>query len=70
MDTSVLIFKQALMPMVVGVTALTMPVLIIWLFLRIQQRRNQLLFDTVRHLADKGLPVPREIGRASCRERV
>ena len=56
-----MIFKQALMPMVIAVTALTMPVLIVWLVLRIQQRRNQLLFDTVRHLADKGLPVPREL---------
>lgn len=61
MDFSTLLLKQTLIPIVAIVSAVGLPALIVWLVLRHQQQRHQQLLETVRHLADRGMPVPREL---------
>ncbi len=45
----------------VAVVAILLPALIIFIVFYYKHRREEALFATVRHLADKGLPVPREL---------
>ena len=47
--------------MLVGIIAILLPIGIIWLVLHYRNRRNDALYETVKHLADKGLPVPPEL---------
>lgn len=61
MIPSLLFAKQTLIPLTAILCGLALPVLIVWLVLRNQQRRHQQLLETVRHLADRGMPVPREL---------
>lgn len=61
MSLDVLMFKQMLIPIVAIVFGLGMPALVVFLVLHFQHRRQQLLMDTVRQLADRGQPIPREL---------
>jgi hypothetical protein len=62
MDSSVaLVFKQALLPMVAILCGVGMPTLIVYLVARYKLQRHRQLLDTVCQLADKNLPVPREL---------
>jgi hypothetical protein len=45
----------------VAVTGILLPAVLLWLVLAHRARRHQRLMDTVRHYADRGLPLPREL---------
>ena len=47
--------------MMVGVVGMLLPIAIIAVVLHFRQRRTQQLHDTVKHLADRGQPVPPEL---------
>jgi hypothetical protein len=44
-----------------GIVAILMPVAIVAVALHYRNRRNEALYETVRHLADMGQPVPPEL---------
>jgi Flp pilus assembly protein TadB len=55
---------QILVPLagiLVAITGIALPAVLVWLVLHYRQRRTERLFETVRHLADRGLPVPHEL---------
>ncbi|NRF66071.1 hypothetical protein HLB44_03610 [Aquincola sp. S2] len=59
-----LLDKETLIPvvaMLIGAVALLLPALIVWVVLHFRRQRDEQLFATVRHLAERGLPVPREL---------
>jgi hypothetical protein len=62
MDSSLaIVFKQALLPMVAILCGVGMPTLIVYLVARYKLQRHRQLLDIVCQLADKNLPVPREL---------
>jgi hypothetical protein len=61
MEPTILVLKQVIVPVVAILAGVGMPVLIVFLVMRFQHLRNQQLFETVRYLADRGQPIPREL---------
>lgn len=59
MDPSIL--KNVMLPIVIVSVAILAPVAVVWIVMWFRQQRQDRLFETVRHFADKGLPVPREL---------
>ncbi len=58
------VLKQTLVPIVAimsGLLMVFMPVLIVYIVLQFRQRKAERVLETVKHLADRGLPVPREL---------
>jgi Domain of unknown function (DUF6249) len=56
--------KQLLIPlagMFVGIIGILLPVAIIWVVFHYRQRKTDALYATVKHLADKGQPIPPEL---------
>lgn len=53
--------KMVLIPVVAIVFGLGMPALVVALVLHYRHKRQQLLHETVQHLADRGLPIPPEL---------
>lgn len=47
--------------MAVGLLSLLIPVALVWVVLRFRQIRTERLYETIRHLADRGQPVPPEL---------
>lgn len=62
MDAS-LVLKQIipLAGMVVGIIAIMLPAVIVFIALYYRHQRTEKLYDTVRQLVEKGLPVPPEL---------
>ncbi len=58
MDLSILPKIAALLIPLAGIA---LPVLIVFIVLHFRERQRQQQYDTVKHLADRGLPVPREL---------
>jgi DNA-directed RNA polymerase specialized sigma24 family protein len=59
-----MLVRQGLVPVVAiltGALAILMPVAIVAVVLYWRHRRTQALYDTVKHLADQGQPVPPEL---------
>ena len=58
-----LVLKQIipLAGMVVGVIAILLPAVIVFIALYYRHQRTEKLYDTVRQLVEKGLPVPPEL---------
>ncbi len=50
-----------LMPLIIPVVAILMPVAIVFIALYFKHQRELRLFETLRYLADKGQPIPREL---------
>jgi Flp pilus assembly protein TadB len=64
MATELLFDKNLLIPlagMLVGVVGIMLPVAIIWTVFHFRQRKTEALYATVKHLADKGQPIPPEL---------
>ena len=58
------VLKQTLVPIVAimsGLIMVFMPALIVYLVLQFRQRKAERVLETVKHLAERGLPVPREL---------
>jgi hypothetical protein len=55
----------SLLPKLVGllvpVAGMAFPIIVIALVLWFRERHRQQLYETVRHYADRGMPVPREL---------
>jgi hypothetical protein len=45
----------------IPLAGIAFPVFVIWLVLHFRERQRQQLYDTVKHYADRGMPVPREL---------
>jgi hypothetical protein len=60
-STAVALFKQALLPMVAILCGVGFPALVVYFITRYKLQRHRQLLDTVCKLADKNLPVPREL---------
>jgi Flp pilus assembly protein TadB len=64
MVSELLLDKELLIPlagMLVGIVGILLPVAIIWLVFHFRQRKTEALYATVKHLADKGHPIPPEL---------
>jgi Domain of unknown function (DUF6249) len=58
MDTAVIVKLAGLLIPIIGIAA---PVVIVFLVLQHRARGRDKLYDTVKHFADRGMPVPREL---------
>jgi Domain of unknown function (DUF6249) len=50
-----------LVALLIPLAGIALPVLVIWLVLHFRERQRQQLYETARHYADRGMPVPREL---------
>jgi hypothetical protein len=50
-----------LIPLVAILGALLLPVGIVYMALHFRQRQREKLYETVKHFADRGMPVPAEL---------
>jgi len=55
----------SLVPKLVGLliplAGIALPIVVIVIVLQFRERQRQQLYETVRHYADRGMPVPREL---------
>ena len=58
MDLSIL---PKLAGLLIPIVAILLPVLVVALVLHFKQRQRETLYETVKHFADRGMPVPREL---------
>lgn len=58
MDASLV---QKLVALMIPLAGIAVPVVIVFLVLQFRERQRQQLYDTVKHFADRGMPVPREL---------
>ncbi|HET9975828.1 MAG TPA: DUF6249 domain-containing protein [Burkholderiaceae bacterium] len=58
MDLSIVPKIAALL---IPIVAIVMPIAIVAVVLYFKQRQRQALYETVKHFADRGMPVPREL---------
>lgn len=62
MDTPVaFVFKQAILPMVAILCGVGLPALIVYFITRYKLQRHRQLLDAVCQLAERNMPVPREL---------
>ena len=62
MDLAIVSKMGGLLIPILGILAgIALPIAIVALVMQSQQRQRAALFDTVKHLADRGLPVPPEL---------
>jgi Domain of unknown function (DUF6249) len=47
--------------LLIPLAGIAFPVAVIWLVLHFRERQRQQLYETVKHYADRGMPVPREL---------
>jgi Domain of unknown function (DUF6249) len=47
--------------LLIPLAGIALPVAVIWLVLHFRERQRQQLYETVKHYADRGMPVPREL---------
>jgi len=55
----------AILPKLAGllipIVAILLPIFIVGIVLYFKQRQREALYETVKHFADRGMPVPREL---------
>ena len=55
----------SIIPKLAGLTiplaGIALPLLILWVVLHFRDRQRTKLYETVKHFADRGMPVPREL---------
>lgn len=62
MDLAIVSKMGGLLIPILGILAgIVLPIAIVAIVMQSQQRQRTALFDTVKHLADRGLPVPPEL---------
>lgn len=47
--------------LLIPLAGIAFPIFVIWLVLHFRERQRQQLYETVKHYADRGMPVPREL---------
>jgi predicted PurR-regulated permease PerM len=47
--------------LLIPLAAIMAPVAVIWVLLEYRERQRRQLYETVKHYADRGLPLPREL---------
>lgn len=47
--------------LLIPLAGIAFPILVVWLVLHYRERQRQQLYETVKHFADRGMPVPREL---------
>ena len=55
------VMVQKLVGLMIPLAGIAVPVVIVFLVLQFRERQRQQLYDTVKHYADRGMPVPREL---------
>jgi hypothetical protein len=50
-----------LFALLIPLAGIAFPLVVLWVVLRSRERQRQQLYDTVKHYADRGMPVPREL---------
>jgi hypothetical protein len=50
-----------LLGLLIPLSGIAFPVVVLYVVLRSRERQRQQLYDTVKHYADRGMPVPREL---------
>lgn len=58
MDTAIIVKLAGLLIPIVGIL---LPIFIVGIVLYFKQRQRDALYETVKHFADRGMPVPREL---------
>jgi len=58
LDTAIIVKLAGLL---IPIVAIITPIVIVAVVLHFRQRQRQALYDTVKHFADRGMPVPREL---------
>ena len=58
MDLSIL---PKLAGLLIPLAGIVFPIVVLWIVLQFRERQRQQLYDTVKHYADRGMPVPREL---------
>ena len=58
MDTALIVKLAGLL---IPIVAIITPIVIVAVVLHFKQRQRQALYETVKHFADRGMPVPREL---------
>lgn len=58
MDSAIIVKLAGLL---IPIVAIITPILIIAVVFYFKQRQRQALYETVKHFADRGMPVPREL---------
>jgi Domain of unknown function (DUF6249) len=58
LDLSIL---PKLVGLLIPLAGIALPLIVIWLVLHFRERQRQQLYETVKHYADRGMPVPREL---------
>lgn len=56
---------MSILPRILGIliplAGIALPVILVFVVLHFRERQRQQLYETVKHFADRGLPVPREL---------
>jgi hypothetical protein len=47
--------------LLIPLTGIVFPIIVLYVVLQSRERQRQQLYDTVKHYADRGMPVPREL---------
>jgi Domain of unknown function (DUF6249) len=47
--------------LLIPLAGIVFPLVVVWLVLTSRERQRQQLYETVKHFADRGMPVPREL---------
>jgi hypothetical protein len=47
--------------LLIPLTGIVFPIIVLYVVLQFRERQRQQLYDTVKHYADRGMPVPREL---------
>ncbi len=58
MDLSIL---PKLVGLLIPLAGIVFPLAVLWIVLLFRERQRRQLYDTVKHHADRGMPVPREL---------
>jgi hypothetical protein len=50
-----------LVGLLIPLTGIVFPIVVLYVVLQFRERQRQQLYDTVKHYADRGMPVPHEL---------
>ena len=56
-----LFYVPKIIGLLIPLAGIALPIVVIFIALRSRERQRQQLYETVKHYADRGMPVPREL---------
>jgi Domain of unknown function (DUF6249) len=56
-----LFYLPKIIGLLIPLAGIALPIVVIFIVLHFRERQRKQLYDTVKHYADRGMPVPREL---------